>query len=85
MPSDVIIVQIIASLVTIFTTLIGLWVHRSHGSKESKEIKTLVNGQRTDMLSKIEGLEKRLVQLTGENIKLTAQVEDKTVHETDSP
>lgn len=81
MPSDVVIVQLIASAVT----LISLWIHRMHGSRENQAIKVLVNGQRTELLQKIDTLQLQLVKLTGENLRLTEQMEKKITNETDSP
>jgi hypothetical protein len=67
--SDVIVVQLIASVVT----LLSLYLHRLHGSKENKAISEAVNGQRHAMIARIDVLEKQLLKMTGENRKLTAQ------------
>jgi len=82
--SDTIIVQLIASTVT----LIALWIHRKSGSRErreiaatgsreNREIAETINGQRTALVVKIESLEKEVLKLTGDNMKLTTQAEDK--------
>jgi hypothetical protein len=71
MMADVIIVQLISSM----AMLLGLYVHRLHGSKENKQITTLVNGQRTAMIEKIEELESRISKLVIENSKLADRLD----------
>lgn len=81
MLSDAVLTQIVIGAVT----LISLWIHRVHGSRENRDIATSLNGHRTVLLQKIESLEKRLGAATGENIKLTAEAETRSKNEVPKP
>lgn len=79
--SEAIIVQLIIGSVT----LISLFIHRVHGSRENKAIATTINGQRTALVDKIDALERQLLQMTDANRKLIEEREKREKNETDSP
>ena len=79
--SEAVLVQLIIGSVT----LISLFVHRIHGSRENKAIATTINGQRTALMDRIDALEREVTKMTVENMRLTKERDEKGKNETDSP
>lgn len=79
--SEAIVVQLIIGSVT----LIGLLIHRIHGSRENKAIAITINGQRTALMDRIDALEREVTKMTVENLKLVKERNDREKNETDSP
>ena len=79
--SEAVTVQLIIGTVT----LISLFIHRIHGSRENKAIATTINGQRTALMDRIDALEREVTKMTVENMRLTKERDEKGKNETDSP